>query len=383
MTKRKENKWQPLPATLLYEYETRYQTEINEKSAKEKEMIISGFFKNNGINATVSSYVVGDSITKYTIECDTSIAEYGIKRLSDELKSKIKGTFLKANISNDKKIFLNIEIPNDISRTVPLRDVYNSLPNITESPLAFAFGRDLNGNNVIGNLQNISNLLIVGTKGSGNSMFLNSIITTLIMRNSPEDLKIALFDYKNTILSAFSNIPHLLYPVVSSYKAADKKAKELFNELGRRYSLFKEVQQENIFKYNGVANTLGIEKLPHIIAFVSDISDFMADNCRGTFLSTMGVLAVIGKRAGIHVVFGTHRFPKNTEADLKSHFSNKIAFKNSKGLINKNEEKKLLGCGDMLIESEEMFPGEIKRVQGCFIHRKEIEKIVCTLSGDG
>lgn len=373
MNKAKEHEWKPLPSALLNEYETSYQTKVNEHSAKVKEKIINGFFKYHDVNVVIDGYIIGDSITRFFLRCDPTIKKRHIQQLIEDLNSKISGASLEFENNDSGELFPYIELANETPRTVSFKQMYNHLPN--NDRLAFAFGRDPEGNTAINNLKNVPNMLVLGTEGSGDSMFLNSIITTLIMRDSPEDLKIALFDSKAAVFNCFESDPHLLFPLVTSYEDANMEVSKLFDELERRRNVFAHYYQENIDEYNEDAEMLGLHKLSRILIVINDISEFIKLDPKGTLIHKIGVLALVGRSSGIYVIVSARAFPNNSDANLKGYFKNKVAFKNNYGLINKEDEKKLCGHGDMLVDLEET-DCKTMRIQGCYIHRKEIERVV-------
>ncbi len=373
-----KSKFNPISSTLLNEYETTLQKEANAQFAEETEKFINDFFINHNCNAWVGIYIVGDSITKYIIRYGADVKKRHLQQIKEELESTIKGTTLKIDDNNGDEQFPYIELINKMPSTVSFKELYENLPDYNDFPLVFAFGKDVTGNHIIGDLNNISNMFIIGEPDSGDSVFIESIITTLIMRNSSKCLKIALFDSDNTKFSRFANIPHLLCPII--YKNEEsKKADELLREADRRYSLFRKYYQKNIDEYNEDAKSLGLEQLPHIVVIIKDLFDFNKAYLKDLFIGTICTLANCGKEAGIHIVVDAHFVPKNVGMYPRVQFSNIIAFKNSTGLISKDEVS-LGGCGDMLIESREVFGDEIKRIQGCFIHRKEIERVIDAIS---
>ncbi len=366
--------WNSLPNSLLNEYETTHQKETNRQFAKETEKLINEFFDNHNCNARVNSYIVGDSITKYIIECGVGVKKRHFLQLKVELESTIKGTSLKFETNNSDEPLPYIELINKTPSTVSFKELYEKLPDCNDFPLAFAFGKDVNGNPIFGNLNNISNMFVIGEPGSGDSIFIESIITTLIMRNSPNELKIALFDSDNTNFGRFTNVPHLLCPIIKKNRA-NRKVNELLEEVNRRYGIFRKYFQKNIDEYNEDAESLELDRLPHIVVVIKDFFGFNKAYSRTPFIGTICTLANRGRGAGIHIIVDTSFVPKNVGMYPRVQFSNTIALKNSEGLISKNE-KSLGGCGDMLVESRDMFGDEIKRIQGCFIHRKEIERVI-------
>ncbi len=285
----------------------------------------------------------------------TKCEEHTWKPLPSSILNEYKTLNLAETNGNPEKA-LNI---------MSFKKAYEFLLDNDGSSLTFPFGKDLDGNIIAGDLKIIPNMLVLGTSDSGDSMFLSSLIVALIMRNSPNDLKVALFDNKKKAFQYFENTPHLLYPVVGSNDEGIKRAQDLFDELDKRYSLLKKHHLNNIEEYNEMSSSSGLKKLHHILVVVNDISEFIKSSPRITLMSILGVLALTGKRAGIHIIIGTRGFPKNTDVYLKGHFSTKLSFKS-------NEENKL----DMLVNSKEMFAGETKCIHGCYIHRKEIERVI-------
>ncbi len=244
----------------------------------------------------------------------------------------------------------------------------------TSNPLTLALGKDITGQPIIADLDDMPHLLIAGTTGSGKTVCVNSLILSLLFKNSPADLKFVMIDPKMVELMPFNGLPHLLCPVVTDSKKAYTALNWVVGEMEERYRLLAKVGARNIESYNEKQ-----EKLPYIVVIVDEFADLMSV-ARDQTETAVQRLAQLSRAVGIHLILATQRPSVNVitgviKANLPARISFKVASKvDSRTVLDMNGADKLLGKGDMHF----LRPGESRpiRIQGTLISDKEIEKVV-------
>ncbi|MBS6043966.1 MAG: DNA translocase FtsK, partial [Clostridium baratii] len=279
------------------------------------------------------------------------------------------------------KAAVGIEVPNKEQTPVFLREVLESdeFTN-TNKKLAFALGKDIGGQCVVGDLSKMPHTLIAGATGSGKSVCINTLIVSLLYKYSPDEVKLLMVDPKVVELSVYNGIPHLLIPVVTDPKKAAGALNWAVNEMTRRYKLFADSGARNIDSYNALYENGTIEeKLPFIVIIVDELADLMMV-CANDVEDYIGRLAQMARAAGMHLVIATQRPSVDVVTGvIKANIPSRISFAvssqiDSRTILDSGGAEKLLGKGDMLY-----YPvGESKplRVQGCFISEEEVEKVV-------
>src|SRR5699024_10306851 len=238
-------------------------------------------FESFGVQAKVTKVHVGPAVTKFEINPAAGVKVNRIVSLHDELALALAAQDLRIEAPIPGKSAVGIEVPNDDVTMVSMREVLEATMD-HPSKLLFALGRDISGNAVAGELDNMPHLLIAGATGSGKSVCINGIITTILMRAKPQEVKMMMIDPKKVELNIYNGIPHLLSPVVTDPKKAAQALRKVVSEMDRRYELFSKSGARNIRGYNesvAVHNQESenkIPKLPYIVVIVDELSDLMS-----------------------------------------------------------------------------------------------------------
>lgn len=359
-------------------------------------LIIKNTLGEFGIEVDMEGANIGPRVTQYTMRPPSGVKLSRITTLDRDLslnlaKDKIR---IEAPIPGTRSV--GVEIPNAKSADVGLRGLLESTEWTDNSnPLVFAVGKDISGQAVVGNLAKMPHLLIAGTTGSGKSVMTNTLITSLLYRNSPSDLKLIIVDPKQVEMAQYEDIPHLLTPVITSVDKALSSLKWAVNEMERRYSLMAEEKVKNIGDYNTKMAKSGGKvtmedadgnpqkhdggKMPYIVVIVDEMADLMM--MAGKELEMLIVrIAQKGRASGIHLVLATQRPEVKVVTGLiKANIPGRIAFAvnnniDSRVMLDMGGAEKLLGMGDMLFLTTEMM-GKPKRVQGAYVSDDEINRV--------
>jgi S-DNA-T family DNA segregation ATPase FtsK/SpoIIIE len=298
-----------------------------------------------------------------------------IVTLSDDIALAMKAQSVRIIAPIPGKGRVGVEVPNSQSSFVYLKEVLASREfSDSESKLTLALGKDITGQPIIADLDQMPHLLIAGTTGSGKTVCVNSLILSLLFKTTPIELKFLMIDPKMVELAPFNGLPHLLCPVVTDAKKASNALNWVVNEMEERYRLLANAGARNIEAYNEKQ-----EKIPYIVVIIDEFADLMAI-VRDQIESAITRLAQLSRAVGIHLILATQRPSVDVitgviKANLPARISFKVASKvDSRTVLDMNGADKLLGKGDMLF----LRPGESKliRIQGTLISDKEIEKVV-------
>lgn len=334
-----------------------------------------------GVEAKVIQVTKGPSVTRYELQPSSGVKVSKIVNLSDDIALGLaaKGVRIEAPIPG--KAAVGIEVPNRELIPVYLREVLDSEEfRNSRQNIAFALGKDIAGNCVVGDLAKMPHVLIAGATGSGKSVCINSLIISLLYKYSPDDVKLLMVDPKVVELSIYNGIPHLLIPVVTDPKKAAGALNWAVNEMTRRYKLFADNSVRNVEGYNELLDKGKVsEKLPWIVIIVDELADLMMV-CPGEVEDYIGRLAQMARAAGMHLVIATQRPSVDVITGvIKANIPSRVSFAvssqiDSRTILDCSGAEKLLGKGDMLF-----YPvGESKplRIQGAFISEEEVEKVV-------
>ncbi len=328
-----------------------------------------------GISAKVTAIERGPIITRYELEPAPGVKLNRIVALSDDIALAMKAQSVRIVAPIPGKGRVGVEVPNTQSSFVYLREVLSS-PEFQEckSKLALSLGKDISGSPVVADLSDMPHLLIAGTTGSGKTVCVNSLIFSMLFKNTPQELKFLMIDPKMVELAPFNGLAHLLCPVITDAKKAAVALNWVLNEMEERYRLFAKVSARNIDSYNEKQ-----EKIPYIVIIIDELADLMMVS-RDQIESAITRLAQLSRAVGIHLILATQRPSVDVVTGvIKANFPARISFKvaskvDSRTVLDMNGADKLLGKGDMLF----LRPGESKliRAQGCLITDKEIERLV-------
>ena len=353
-----------------------------QKNAKKLEKTFQSF----GVRAKVTQVHLGPAVTKYEVLPDTGVKVSKIVALHDDLALALAARDIRIEAPIPGKSAIGIEVPNSEVAIVSLREVLESEENNKpEQKLLFGLGRDVTGQAVMTQLNKMPHLLVAGSTGSGKSVCINGIITSIIMRAKPHEVKMMMIDPKMVELNVYNGIPHLLAPVVTDPRKAAQALKKIVSEMERRYELFSHTGTRNIEGYNEYVRIFNEEneekhpKLPFIVVIVDELADLMmvASN---EVEDAITRLAQMARAAGIHLIIATQRPSVNVITGvIKANIPSRIAFAvssaiDSRTILDMGGAEKLLGRGDMLF----LGAGQSKpiRVQGAFLSDQEVEKVV-------
>jgi S-DNA-T family DNA segregation ATPase FtsK/SpoIIIE len=342
-------------------------------------------FQSFGVRARVTKVNVGPAVTKYEIYPEAGVKVSKIVSLHDDLALALAAKDIRIEAPIPGKSAVGIEVPNQEIAMVSLREVVDNTINNQTSKLLFALGRDISGDAVVSELSKMPHLLIAGATGSGKSVCVNGIITTILMRAKPHEVKMMMIDPKKVELSVYNGIPHLLAPVVTDPKKASRALKKVVAEMERRYELFSDTGTRNIEGYNEYIrkyNETSEEQqpnLPYIVVLVDELADLMMV-ASSDVEDAITRLAQMARAAGIHLIIATQRPSVDVITGvIKANIPSRIAFSvssqtDSRTILDSGGAEKLLGRGDMLFLP--VGASKPTRVQGAFLSDEEVERIV-------
>lgn len=334
-----------------------------------------------GVEAKVIQVTKGPSVTRFELQPHVGVKVSKIVNLADDIALNLAASGVRIEAPIPGKAAVGIEVPNRELSAVFFREVIESEEFTTSKKnLAFALGKDIGGNCVVGDLTKMPHLLIAGATGSGKSVCINTLLMSLLFKYSPNNVKLLLIDPKVVELNIYNGIPHLLIPVVTDPKKAAGALNWAVNEMTRRYKLFADNNVRNIEGYNEFAEK-GIieEKLPWIVIIIDELADLMMV-CANEVEEYIGRLAQMARAAGMHLVIATQRPSVDVITGvIKANIPSRISFAvssqiDSRTILDSSGAEKLLGKGDMLY-----YPlGESKpiRIQGAFVSEEEVERVV-------
>ncbi|PLR87411.1 MULTISPECIES: DNA translocase FtsK [Bacillus] len=343
-------------------------------------------FQSFGVKARVTQVHLGPAVTKYEVHPDVGVKVSKIVSLSDDLALALAAKDIRIEAPIPGKSAIGIEVPNSEVAMVSLREVLEARQNDRpEAKLMIGLGRDITGEAVLAELNKMPHLLVAGATGSGKSVCINGIITSVLMRAKPHEVKLMMIDPKMVELNVYNGIPHLLAPVVTDAKKASQALKKVVNEMERRYELFSHTGTRNIEGYNDYVKRQNAEEeasqplLPYIIVIVDELADLMMV-ASSDVEDAITRLAQMARAAGIHLIIATQRPSVDVITGvIKANIPSRIAFAvssqtDSRTILDMGGAEKLLGRGDMLF----LPVGASKpvRVQGAFLSDEEVEDIV-------
>ncbi|EHQ0679646.1 DNA translocase FtsK [Listeria monocytogenes] len=343
-------------------------------------------FESFGVKAKITQVHLGPAVTKYEVQPSVGVKVSKIVSLSDDIALALAAKDIRIEAPIPGKSAIGIEVANQNVAMVSLREVLENNPkNNPDEKLQIALGRDISGEAMMANLDKMPHLLVAGATGSGKSVCINGIITSILLRAKPHEVKMMMIDPKMVELNVYNGIPHLLAPVVTNPKKAAQALQKVVAEMERRYDLFSHTGTRNIQGYNDYVkkhNELNEEKqpeLPFIVVIVDELADLMmvASNDVEDAITR---LAQMARAAGIHLIIATQRPSVDVITGvIKANIPSRIAFAvsssiDSRTILDMGGAEKLLGRGDMLL----LPVGSSKptRIQGAFLSDAEVEDVV-------
>ncbi len=339
--------------------------------------IIHDTFQNFNIAVEMEGANIGPRVTQYTMKPPAGAKLTKITALADNLALDLAAHSIRMEAPIPGKRAVGIEVPNVKSATVRLSSIITSREwQDQDGALSFAIGRDISGAPIVADLALMPHILVAGQTGSGKSVMINTILTSLLYRNSPSDLKLILVDPKQVELKPYDDIPHLLTPVITEPEKCISALKWAVAEMERRYHALAEVSKRNIAEYNNLKKEEG---MPYIVIVIDELADLMMMAARDVEALIVRI-AQKARAVGIHLVLATQRPSVDVITGLiKANVPARIAFTtasqiDSRTIIDQVGAEKLLGQGDMLLLTADM--PKPKRVQGAFIGDEETIKIM-------
>lgn len=354
--------------------------QTDDMELRENSYLLIKTLKSFNVNAQVINISKGPSVTRYELSIEDGIKVSKILGLSDNLALSLAASSIRIEAPIPGKSAVGIEIPNKEVTSVFLSEVictekFQKFP----SKLSFGLGKDITGNVIVTDIAKMPHMLIAGATGSGKSVCINTLITSILYKANPEEVKLMMIDPKVVELSVYNGIPHLLTPVVTEPEKAAGVLNWAVNEMMERYNLFAQTGTRNLVGYNELMIENNEKKLPQIIIIIDELADLMMVAAKEVEASICR-LAQLARAAGIHLIIATQRPSVDVITGLiKANIPSRIAFAVSSGtdsrtVLDTVGAEKLLGKGDMLFKSVDM--NKPLRIQGAFISDKEVEHIV-------
>ncbi|MEK7173222.1 MAG: DNA translocase FtsK 4TM domain-containing protein, partial [Patescibacteria group bacterium] len=345
---------------------------------KNNSLIIQKTLENFGILCEMGEINVGPTFTQYALRPADGIKLTRITTLSNDLAMALAAHPIRIEAPIPGKSLVGIEVPNQIKAVVGLREILSSETFINrKNNLMIALGKDVSGKVWLDCIGKMPHLLVAGATNSGKSVCLNSIIISLLYQNNPDDLRFIMVDPKRVELPVYNNIPHLLTPVITEVGKTVNALKWCLNEMDRRFEILAKYGKRNIESYNNSRDKEN--KMPYIIFIIDELADLMVAAGKDIEANIIR-LAQMARAVGIHLILSTQRPSVDVITGLiKANMPGRIAFSvasgvDSRTILDSLGAEKLLGCGDMLFTTAEIF--KPKRLQGAFVNDNEIKKIV-------
>ncbi|HTQ11673.1 MAG TPA: DNA translocase FtsK, partial [Fimbriimonadaceae bacterium] len=338
---------------------------------------LEGTLDEFGIEANVVEIATGPSLTRYEIQLGPGIKVARIVSLADNIAMNLAAHAVRVEAPIPGKAAIGVEVPNSKRTPVMLREVCES-KEFRDHParLLVALGQDVAGENKYADLARMPHLLIGGATNSGKSIGLATLITSLLMRNTPKDVRLVMIDPKRVELTLFDGIPHLMCPVIKDVKEAPGVLRAVWREMDRRYDLLSENGVRNIQSWNEKASFQ--DRMPYIVVIIDEMADLMIQ-ARAEVETSIVRLAQLARAVGIHLVLATQRPSVDVITGIiKANIPSRIAFSvasqvDSRTILDQKGAEDLIGKGDMLFMPIDA--DKAVRVQGCYVSEKEIDEV--------
>ena len=367
---------------VLDDMERKSRSNANVTTAKEKGEKLIEILHEFGVEANLVQIHIGPSVTKFEIKPELGVRVNKISNLQNDIKMGLAAKDIRIEAPIPGKASVGIEIPNVEKTSVQMKDLMRTIPeSMKDKKLLFCLGKDLMGNNVYGELNRMPHLLIAGATGSGKSVCVNAIISSILMRTKPDEVKLVLIDPKKVEFTPYNDVPHLLSPVITDGELANKALKVIVEMMDRRYDLFGELGVRNITAYNEYVlshNDEHLKVLPRIVIIIDELADLMLVAAKEVEASIQRITQ-LARAAGIHLIVATQRPSVDVITGvIKANIPSRIAFAvsqavDSRTILDQAGAERLLGNGDMLyLPNGETSP---RRIQGVFIKDEEVNNI--------
>ncbi|MBK4211650.1 DNA translocase FtsK [Bacillus pumilus] len=381
-----ENKDYELPSLDILEEPQHSGQQTDKKNIYENARKLEKTFQSFGVKAKVTQVHLGPAVTKYEVYPDVGVKVSKIVNLSDDLALALAAKDIRIEAPIPGKSAIGIEVPNAEIAMVSLKEVLESKQNDRpNAKLLIGLGRNISGEAVLAEMNKMPHLLVAGSTGSGKSVCINGIITSILMRAKPHEVKMMMIDPKMVELNVYNGIPHLLAPVVTDPKKASQALKKVVSEMERRYELFSHTGTRNIEGYNDYIKRMNQTEdakqpeLPYIVVIVDELADLMMV-ASSDVEDSITRLSQMARAAGIHLIIATQRPSVDVITGvIKANIPSRIAFSvssqtDSRTILDMGGAEKLLGRGDMLFLP--VGANKPVRVQGAFLSDEEVEHVV-------
>lgn len=375
-----------LPPLSLLNVPKKVNTKANEENISSNIKLLEQVLTDFDIYGKVVEAHVGPTVTQYELEIKSGTKVSKILSLNKEIALALAAKDVRIQAPIPGKSTIGIDIPNKVTTPVFLREVLAAIPKEKEdSKLLAVLGKDIMGNPRWMEVNKTPHLLIAGATGSGKSVCVNSVITSILMRAKPDEVKLVMIDPKKVELSMYNGAPHLLAPVVNDPKKASIVLKKIVEEMERRYDLLSDSGTKNIEGYNRMiqrkidSGDLSVKKLPYIVVLIDELADLMLVAAKEVEDSIMRITQM-ARAAGIHLIVATQRPSTDVITGVvKANIPSRIAFTvsssiDSRTILDMTGAEKLIGKGDMLFLP--MGEGTPTRIQGSFVSEEEVQRVV-------
>ncbi len=348
-----------------------------ETSARVAELLVQTL-SHFGVDANVIGQISGPRVTRYELQLAPGTKVSKVAALKDDLSYALATTEIRILAPIPGKQAVGVELPNLAPNLVTLGDIFEQLPT-TASPLAVWLGKDISGAAVWTDLARMPHVLIAGTTGSGKSGCINTVLTSVLLRSTPDEVRMILIDPKRIELNHYESIPHLLTPVVSSPKEASAVLANCVAEMERRYERLASVRARNINEANRALRQRGEPTLPYLLVVIDELADLMMIAPQAVEDAVIR-LAQKSRAVGIHLVLATQRPSVDVITGMiKANVPSRIAFAvssqtDSRVILDQGGAESLLGQGDMLFKP--LGTSRLQRVQGAYVSEEEIALVV-------
>ncbi|MDY0088261.1 MAG: DNA translocase FtsK 4TM domain-containing protein, partial [Coriobacteriia bacterium] len=368
----------PPSTMLLHSPESASRHKATERELTSTARLIEETLATFDIPATVVGWIPGPTVTMYEIELTRGIKVSSVTRLADDLALALAAATVRILAPIPGKSLVGIEVPNERRTTVTLGDVLAVPAASSGGPLLMGIGKDVSGDSVLADLATMPHLLIAGSTGTGKSVCINALLTTVLMRATPAEVRLILIDPKRIELSLYNDVPHLYVPVVTEPKEAASALAWAVSEMEARLKRLQKSGARNIGMYNALVQEgkapEGAEEMPYLMIVIDELADLMMVAAKEVEDSICRI-AQLARAAGIHLVVATQRPSTDIITGLiKTNITNRIAFAvgsgiDSRVILDQPGAEKLIGQGDMLFSTPQLH--KPKRIQGAYVSEDE------------
>ncbi|HVR77498.1 MAG TPA: DNA translocase FtsK 4TM domain-containing protein [Acidimicrobiia bacterium] len=359
--------------------------EINKRALEDTARQLEETLIQHGVDATLTKIVPGPTVTRYEIELAPGVKVNRVSSLSHDIAYALATPDVRILVPIPGKSAIGVEVPNNKRRLVSLGDILSSAEAaLTAHPLTVGLGMDISGESKLLNLAELPHVLIAGATGAGKSSCINSIVTSLLMRTHPDDVRLIMVDPKRVELGQYNGVPHLLTRVITNPKKANDALKWAVAEMDRRYDLLADAKVRDIEGYRekweaGGLDPEGFDRFPYIVVLIDELNDLMMVAGREVEESIVRI-AQMARAVGIHLVIATQRPSVDVITGvIKANVPSRLAFSvasqtDSRVILDGSGAEKLIGMGDMLVVTAK--EPRAQRIQGAWVRESEIHAVV-------